>query len=1570
MTNWVNAKEEWLLDWSDARCLKEITFEHAAGAAGHAATAKTDAPSADAQDVFFSDVIEAGNRCLACRACGDLVDIFDISPLAECFASWRVRLPSPIVSDIGISHVSSADGSRCHLMFLTKAHEVHRVQINFQGSLPEVNAMGSTLCQLTSPASAFCALDADLVAIGCFNGSLQGVKLGTGRSYEFSQGPWLQRLTGGLVGPTPPLVLALASATTARSGPRLLAFSADGQLRLWTAQDNGAKLVAAQSLDESEQGASLVGTSFAYMRVSPCRSRACLVLKSALYVADLPAPGWGGGSSITLKTVEPPFADAVPSLVSLSHGTLWSNWSGASREQMFMLDLEAPDTPSWQARALDACQLPREAAMSDPGLCTLAVEGCPTLAAAGPAQRPVFTLYHQHEVWRAEEDGFDILHFAETLETQRRQSEAAPAARSPFHESFESDGSVEERTLAWWLGRVFLPGRYSASVITTAMEDMGARAPTDTNSAGQIMPATWQKHHVLKSAVEQHLRRLAVSHGARLQDAGRGQQAAAAMLTAMSLAAAASEFLRACDSAWRRRHQVCGIAASASWAPHAWYPAGSQPVSPGAAVEAGATACPLIFCFGGLCCLRPVHGWTERWWTTFHLMRDLSNYEKMELDNVLEISLLDEWKLCASAWFLAQCVGNSNVNMTLGLLQRGASAAAAVARFVEDVPKHLAAHITRCAKGIKKAEATQEVVNISQAVRASSCPEHRHVRIFDTVLDTLRGTWLDQSGSVLEAVGGHSTGRVLLTDILRGSIAMSESEYVGTAMRDLLLLCGYVNKAAATNAVPAFGRPAAEPDWPLQADPAKWSALQKLLDEQLPLSLSLQQSLQQQAASPQLQTGGIPWAPGVLTDAMPARAADFWAAAYRASVNGRQQLACVRVPVASIKDVQYAMMLLRHESWHALRWWSRQQPLTTTDAGVDKPTAIASFIAYVHACELLANRRFQEAAAAFLAAEGCAPLVAECLPSAVAASVQRVDIPAVITYYNHVASLFGTRGRPEDEYKFAHKAATYAEEAFKDARPLQQQLWSSAFEKAVRLDMWQEARDALLKIDAFENHVRLLGQRLRARGNVELMMQLPDKYRLFFLSSLHEHASMTAPTPGSDALMCYNLLYALHFADQEYLKAASVAHMLYAALVQSLQHFVPADAKAVDAAAARVRAPIWRTGDCLSKAQDVPKIAGGYDGEVTDMDCDSAQAPQAFSAFAKALDNVWPLLEQQRNALLMATAALSLTKEKVLVVPPPAAVADNTKAGTDDLDDMRAWFDTAEQTCNDCVFTLKDAERLLTTVEAQMVLSGRSDLRAPADLAGCVAGLGLLALALQICAAHSLDAWQFALQPFARLCVASESDADEKVAALVDAARGPPQAHMFVRSDGCEPLGTDGSKRKALWRALEEGLAQTARRQQGAGLGPSAPLLSADSARLYSLVAEEILSGRQSDEALPEFLVAAMSAGPSWVSLLRLFMKHGRIEETIVLLTSQLERCGPPSVSAAARGAGGGALAWSPLDDFPLSLVGQLRTAVNQKAELERPKGETNRQLGRLDAVLSQFRKLIVEVGRSNSRRR
>lgn len=1508
--SWVSEKEEWLVDWSYARCLGEVSFL-AAGADFSAAASSRDSP-----DIFFSDAIEAGGRCLVCRVSGPVVDVFDVSPAAEALVSWRIHLPSLVVPDIGIASICSANGTLLSLLFLTKASVIHRAEVLLNLQSLAVRADGSTKCNVSSPPSAFCALDRDLAAVACFNGSLLAVRLGGAVGgpepagglveYEFSDSSMVRRMISGLLQPAAPHVLALATVVprvscASRSGLWMLAFSADGRLQLWEALERRAQLVASTAISsQSSQGhgVSLVGTSSTYMRVSPSKTRACLVLRSTVHVIDLVAVG-GGAEGLAVREVEPPFPSAAPSLVALSHSSLWSFWSGPGREQLFQLDLEARDGAVWQARALDACLLSSEDA-ARPGLRSVVTEGC---EGRGLAHRPVFTLYHQQDVWRAEEEGFEALQLAELLEAS-----GAPAAAGATPGWPDAGGSgLEDLALRWWLGRVFLPGRYSLFVLALALEEAGGRPPHSV------------AEEPMRTAVEEHLRRYAAGHVSR-RDVGADSH----LHVATALASAASEFLHICDAVWRRSHQVCGISVSSAWAAHSWHPAGTQLTGLPEGEAACPPACPLMLCAGGISCVRAVHSWPERWWATLHLSRDLSNHERLEIDDVLGLTALGEWKLCTTAWFLSQCAGSSACQAALDAPQLGARPSAALRHCALDVPRHLAAHLARCAASVQGPGLAVVLETLRQALAAACCPESCRVGVLGRHLDALRGVWSDPSGSGSALFSGRD--RVSLSDLLRGSIAVCEWEYASSAMRDLLLLCTYAGRdqAASLDVV-----------WPLQGSTG-WDCLAELLEQQLPASASLHYAMKLQLRPGDATTG-------LAKATLPARGCDFWASAYRVDANGRQL--GLRLPMASFKSLQYAVQLAKLEGWEALRWWTRHET-------ADKLTA------YFAGCEWLAKGRLEAAREAFTHAEKAAAVLVECLHSCGLRGELPPSAPTA-AYCEHVAALFAARRQPRYRYPFLKRAAELAEAAGPAhvGPSAQQAQWSAAFEQAVDLEDWDEAYEVLMHIDSFENHLRLLAQKLRSSGRIELMLKLPDKHRTFFINSLHEHASLSAPVAGSDCLSCYQHLYALYFTAQEYLKAATVAHALFSALSNSLRHFVP-DA---DALVRNLDSfPFIQTGASISRSEDVPKQSVSLPGHAPPGRLEEPLTPP------KASDHLWPLLEQQRNALLMLTAALALTPEQTLLVPQPHAAAVPEPIGSAgvggevspaQLAGFGSWFAEAEGACREALLTLEDADRLLAVVEAQMVLSDRSDAHAPADVAPRVAALGLLALALQITIACGLDPWQFALQPFLCLCLESEQNLD-KVTALVDAARGPSQAHMFVRSDGCQPLGSGGSASRAFWQMLEAGLEAVCRTSDEEGKA-----LDASGVRLYSLVADQILES-QPLRRLPNFLRNKLRAGSSWVCLLRLYMKHRCLEDAASLLGEQL-RAGELRARSAERSHR------SPLHDFPVSLAVQLQQyARNVTAKEKTGAGVTaaSHLADALDAILAQLQRLVEDLEQASRR--
>ena len=90
--------------------------------------------------------------------------------------------------------------------------------------------------------------------------------------------------------------------------------------------------------------------------------------------------------------------------------------------------------------------------------------------------------------------------------------------------------------------------------------------------------------------------------------------------------------------------------------------------------------------------------------------------------------------------------------------------------------------------------------------------------------------------------------------------------------------------------------------------------------------------------------------------ALLARGCDLWAAAFRVLLGGGASLG-LRPPVASFQSLRYALRLLHHGCWDALRWWSRHQ-------------RVGEFAVYVAACEWLAAGKCDAASEAFIQARG------------------------------------------------------------------------------------------------------------------------------------------------------------------------------------------------------------------------------------------------------------------------------------------------------------------------------------------------------------------------------------------------------------------------------------------------------------------------------------------------------------------------------------------------------------------------------------------------------------------------
>lgn len=1539
--SWVNEKEEWLVDWAHARCVKELCFEDPAGGVARALQLGREDPL----DVFFSDIIEIGDKCLVCRASGLTVDIFDVSPTADLLSCWRVHLPSPVLQDVGISHYSDANEAAVSISFLTKGQTIHRVVVLLQQTL-EVVLAGFTACSLTSPPAAFCALGGELAAVACFDGTMHAFSLSSSANagssgaprppvYDFVDAPLVMKVFGR----PSPLVLDMAAVGSVSGcfcfpGYGVLSFSSDGYLRLWQATDSRAKLVSKQALlpaAHEQQAASLAGSSSTYLRLSPSRTRGCLVQRGTLYVIDLSSP-----SGMVCREVQPPFPGASPSLVALSHGALWAFWSTSVREQMFRLDLDARHAAAWEARALDA-GLPGSKA-GNPQATLLATTG----ACAGTGgQGVVFTLYQQHEAWRLEEDGFEALRVHEAIA-----------------DHLGDEPSLEELVLAWWLGRIFLPGRYSSAVLVAAIEDASGTAKTGLYATAERENFT---EDGLRDRVREHLRAQAAACSMAGTVSSASAEPSRHMQAASAVASVSAEFLRVCNVIWRRGHQVCGMAISTTWAQHSWFPAGEiSEVS-----ECQAVGCPLLLCAGGASCIRPVHAWTERWWATLHLSRDLSNYEKIELDQVLDLVALDEWKLCSTAWFLSQTVCNANLGISLSLSQRDGSRkpAACIGGFLHDAPESLAACVAKCAERLGHTEG--QLRTLTEAISFGYDPEKSStVNVLEQRIDLFRGCWFDRR---------CDTAQLCLSDILRGSVAASESAYLCAATRDLLLLSLYASSE--TN---------------LQG-PA-WASLQSCLEEQLPPLLSLASAQGLEAPVALKRTEAIPGnlqitleedvdmqtAPSQgssawrtshakhITPGLPARPYDLWAALFRTVSTSTRTSLGLRPPVASFRSLEYALELLRWQRWEALQSWCRHE-------------SINEVVAYMGGREWLAHQRHAEAREAFMHAERRAELLVSALRRAhlgegLPEESGLEETPARVAFREHIASLFRSCGRLEDECFFLRLAALLAECPSSSEgmagdttglRPApvatRQRLWSAVFEREVGLQKWEDALKTLERIEAFEPHLRLLSQRLRSCGRIDLLLKLPEPHKTYFINNLHEHASMGMPTAGSDALACFQQLYALYFSQGEYLEAASVAHSLFASLGGSLRHFASmASTTDLGSSMGNARDELVLAGDCISDRSAVPQPSGAA-RKPTAMAAMEAASEAALNPHAQCLDHVWPLLEQQRSALLMLISALGLTPEKLLLAPGTKELSFAESLGSaepQDVAGLQQWFSAAQAASLGHAVSVEDARRLLAVVEAQMVLSGgRERVPPPAEAAEAVASLGLLRLAVQVAKACGLDPWQCALRPFVHLCVEAEQAPGEKVQALAAAARGPAQAYMFLHSDGAAPLGSGGSVLRAWWQTLEGTLAEVT----GVAGGK---VLDAAAARLYSLVASEILSFQAKAQRsgapqgrLPAFLVQCLGRGPSWVCLLRLYMKHRLLEDALELLREQLRRCCAQLKALEVD-------AWCPLRGFPAQLAVQLLRAARHRAR-EEPNPKASQLVESLESCLAQWQALLQDFEQS-----
>jgi len=893
MMNWVNEKEEWLVDWNDAKHLGQIEIQYTGSPGANGVSGSFQPSHEDDADLFFSDVIEAAGRCIVCRAGGSIADVFDISPTAHSLDCWRIILDSPVVPDIGISFIWHEHENAFFVFLLTKTSMVHRVRVSFLPEGMDLMKSGSTSCNLASSPCSFCALSSDLVTIASQNGSLHGVCFGPLRfengtntllpntNYEFNDVPYLQRITSGRKktssSPAVVALTCLGSATNLTGSFRLLAFSVDGQLRLWEAtRSKGQILAAQQMIPTSDNMAAVVAMSAAYLKASASGTEACMILRthqqSTVYVIKAPV----NDSVLSLTPVDPPFAGAVPRFVAMSKESMWGVWSESKQrnvEYLYRKNMAMDHANTWEACALDACLLDPNLPAHRP-LCQIAAEGCAS-AGSSSRQRAAFLLRHQHDVWRSEEDDFSVFHLVEALETQMEldpyggevRSELADSV-STYHESFDRRSSVENAVLRWWVSRIFLPGRFSSSMISSALQECGSAPSWD--GAGEHRDGNLQ-HRVEDHCRHAAARRLGMSNYS-LYDNDSALAAPPSANTKLqmgnAIAAVADELLQACCAIWRRRRQVRAIAVSALWAPHAWCPPGETALRATMGKNTSEVMCPILLCSGGFSCVRAIHCWWERWWSTLHLTLDLS-HEQIELHDVQGLSGAGAWKFCATSWFLSRCIQKrATLTMLLNMQRRGSLPSLPMHRFVSDIPPEYESHLTKCAQDLAKTNWADQLQTISTIILHVCSPEMQpRVNLLDKVLLPLQGTWLDMMGSpILPNQGDKWVSS--LSDLLRGSIAVSECEYMCAAARDLLLMCKWVLQG-----MNSYHSGAAELRKAGNAEEAL-GMLTHALDQQLPIMSSMHQSMRMEVPHrlPSEQNKKI---------ILPMRGCDMWASAYR-----------------------------------------------------------------------------------------------------------------------------------------------------------------------------------------------------------------------------------------------------------------------------------------------------------------------------------------------------------------------------------------------------------------------------------------------------------------------------------------------------------------------------------------------------------------------------------------------------------------------------------------------------------------------------------------------------------------
>jgi len=434
----------------------------------------------------------------------------------------------------------------------------------------------------------------------------------------------------------------------------------------------------------------------------------------------------------------------------------------------------------------------------------------------------------------------------------------------------------------------------------------------------------------------------------------------------------------------------------------------------------------------------------------------------------------------------------------------------------------------------------------------------------------------------------------------------------------------------------------------------------------------------------------------------------------------------------------------------------------------------------------------------------------------------------------------------------------------------QTNLWQKAFIMARDHRLWDKALNAMLLLPREENQkwaLRTLAEQLRRHGESEriLSWNLPKYLFEHYIHDLERLAYPFPPLLDTSSLQCYNILYSTFVLTGEFSNAAKVMYKMYLSLAQHLQQMPIHE---YIATRGRNHVP----GDSVSNAYEIPGSA------------DTDQSVHMTHESDKDIDT----LKIQRDALLLCSQALELMTTPIIFmggVPEggPDLGWSSSAMDVDDgdstkpkenkeppsLNSLRHMLVKAKKRAKQVLVNPERIKLELMWTEAKIALRANDKVcnSTPEQMISTLSGVGVVFMGLALAEALNINKWDCVVKPFLSLCIRFEKN-PKAMASITDAARGPNLSSMYVRNDGCEPLGCRKGHTKyvgaSLWDSLREVCARTGHTVD---------------------VANELLTV-QPNEPLPGFIIEALDN--EWVTLLRLYMKHCDVESSLKILEKKL----------------------------------------------------------------------------------